>query len=165
VSTAAACLAAVLVVLIFFMACSDHAHAEPELAAETIEAAQQAGVDARDLQGAVNTTGLDPLTYLCVVGEGACPPVPTLANGWPIEGPLGQRIYCIERIESNHGRYMYNPIPVGTEHAQGWLGFLPSTARRYGVTIGNRASEWAGAATMIRSGAGNQFFGVATGQC
>jgi len=34
--------------------------------------AEQAGVDPTDLQGAVNATGLDAATYLCLTGEGRC---------------------------------------------------------------------------------------------
>jgi hypothetical protein len=85
--------------------------------------------------------------------------------GWPLGGALGQRIYCVEAIESHHGAAMWNPTPWYGEHAQGWLGWLPSTARRWGVVIGSRASEWAGAARMIAAGAGGQFFGIAVGRC
>jgi hypothetical protein len=41
---------------------------------ETVALAAEAQVDPLDLQGAVNTTGLDPRTYLCTVGELVCPP-------------------------------------------------------------------------------------------
>ena len=41
--------------------------------ADDLEAiAAEAGVDAVDLRGAVNTTGLGPREYLCAVGEGPC---------------------------------------------------------------------------------------------
>jgi hypothetical protein len=44
---------------------------------EAVEAiAEQAGVDVTDLQGAVNSTGLDPKTYLQMTGELPLP-VPT----------------------------------------------------------------------------------------
>jgi hypothetical protein len=46
-------------------------------------AAAAAGVDVVALQGAVNTTGLDPVTYLCKVGEGACPAPPRAAEPPP----------------------------------------------------------------------------------
>lgn len=143
-------------------------HAEPEPTDETIAVAEEAGVDAWDLQGAVNTTLLEPREYLYAVGELARPAPPS-PPGWPLGGWLGQRIYCVEGIESSHGRFMFNPHgwppPFYSEHAQGWLGFLPSTARRWGVVIGDRASEWAGAARMIQAGAGGQFFGIASGRC
>lgn len=92
-------------------------------------------------------------------------PAGTNPGDWPIGGALGQRIYCVEAIESAHGRLMYNPTPWHGEHAQGWLGYLPSTAQRWGVAIGNRASEWDGAARMIAAGAGGQFAYIAWGRC
>jgi hypothetical protein len=143
-------------------------HAEQFPTDETIAAADEADVDALDLQGAVNTTGLEPRAYLVAVGELSPPwiPLPNLVSpGWPIGGALGQRIFCVEAIESSHGRFMFNPTPWYGEHAQGWLGWLPSTARRWGVVIGDRASEWAGAARMLQAGAGSQFYGVAVGRC
>ena len=133
--------------------------------------ASEAGVDPMDLLGAVNTTGLSPRAYLEASGELAVPPpsLPPLALmppcAWPICGSLGQRIYCVEGIESTHGAHMYNPQPWYGEHAQGWLGFLPSTARRWGAFIGNRWSEWDAAARMIAAGQGQQFYGIAAGIC
>jgi hypothetical protein len=87
--------------------------------------------------------------------------------GWPICGLLGQRIFCVEGIESSHGRFMYNPQPWGRwqEHAQGWLGFLPSTAGVWGALIGDRSSEWDAARRMILAGAGGQFWGIWSGRC
>jgi len=35
--------------------------------------AEQRGIDPVELQGAVNTSGYDAATYLCLVGEGPCP--------------------------------------------------------------------------------------------
>jgi hypothetical protein len=40
---------------------------------EALAAAEQAGVDPLDLQGAANTTGLDPFRYLYATGELAAP--------------------------------------------------------------------------------------------
>jgi hypothetical protein len=144
-------------------------HAEQFPTEETVAAAADAGVDALELQGAVNTTQLEPRAYLIAVGELALPAPPPAPPGWPFGGSLGQRIFCIESIESGHGRWMWNPAgwppPFYNEHAAGWLGWLPSTARRWGVTIGDRVSEWLGAAAMIRAGAGAQFFGVSSGRC
>jgi hypothetical protein len=107
-----------------------------------------------------------PEDVAAVADEAEAPAeVPMTVSGWPISGALGQRIYCIEGIESTHGRWMYNPTSWAGEHAQGWLGFLPSTARRWGAIIGNRASEWDAAARMIAAGAGRQFYGVGAGIC
>lgn len=152
--------------MIGFAACGLHAQEQPT--EDTVAAAEEAGVDPIDLQGAVNTTGLDAHTYLIAVGELAAP-ISALSEvvntGWPFQGPLAQRIFCVEAIESAHGRLMYNPAPWQGEHAQGFLGWLPSTARRWGVVIGNRASEWDGARRMLLAGAGSQFFGIAVGRC
>lgn len=135
---------------------------QPEPTEETLSAAADASVDVTDLMGAMNTTGLDARPYLVAVGELAPPKPP----GWPIGGALGQRIYCIEGIESHHGAAMYNRAPVWNgEHAQGWLGFLPSTARSVGAVIGDRASEWVGAAGMLARGRGREFYGIAAGIC
>jgi hypothetical protein len=105
---------------------------------------------------------VDPPPISAPVADSATPVV----RGWPLGGAIGQRIYCVEAIESHHGAAMYNRTPVWDgEHAQGWLGFLPSTARTWGAAIGNRASEWLAAARMIASGAGSQFWGIAAGRC
>jgi len=133
--------------------------------------ADEAGVNPFELADALATLRANGIEvsaeqYLCDADDWHCPAPPVISScGWPICGLLGQRIYCVEGIESNHGRAMYNPVPVGREHAQGWLGFLPSTAARWGVTIGSRASEWSGAARMIGAGAGAQFAGIAWGRC
>jgi hypothetical protein len=156
-------------------------HAETDPTDETVAAATEAGLDPMLVQGAVNSQpGLDARAYL--QGIGLLPTVPLSASplgaavagdgrptvsgsDWPIGGALGQRIWCIEGIESRHGQAMYNPTPVGREHAQGYLGWLPSTAASVGVTIGNRWSEWQGAATMLARGRGREFAGVAWGVC
>jgi len=134
----------------------------------TVDAAADAGVDALEIQGASNTTGLEPRDYLYSVGELARP-VPPPEPGWPFGGALAQRIFCVEAIESGHGRWMWNPVGLWygnhVEHASGFLGFMPSTARRWGALIGDRASEWRAAASMIHAGAGAAFFGIATGRC
>lgn len=131
------------------------AWADTEPDEQTQAAADEAGVDARDLLGAMNTTGLDAQTYLTAVGElpvtssGAAP---ALACGWPICGPLGTRLYCIEGAESHHNGAAVNP----SSGAAGWLQWLPGTARRWGVQIGNRWSEWQGAAAI--AALGDRFF-------
>jgi hypothetical protein len=134
---------------------------------EVAAVADEAGVSTELLMGAVNTTNLDPREYLYAVGELARPArtVASSPAGWPIGGALGQRIYCIEGIESTHGRSMFNPTPWAGQHAQGWLGWLPSTAASVGVRIGDRVSEWQGAALMLARGRGREFYGVQTGMC
>lgn len=161
------------IAVLFWIVTFIPAHAEPD--ANTVRAAEAANVDPDDLAAAVSTVNaagyaVDPWEFLYSSGELARPaPVIgtalSVTRDWPIGGALGQRLYCIEKIESNHGRAMWNPQPWHGEHAQGWLGWLPSTAARWGVIIGNRASEWNGAARMLARGAGSQFFGVAAGLC
>jgi hypothetical protein len=154
--------------------CTTH----PELLEGLAAAARDASVSESDLLGALNSLWdagidtdaqqyLDPpersLTTSVAVAGGRTLPVPT--SGWPIDGALGQRLYCVEGIESHHGRDMYNPTPWRGEHAAGWLGFLPSTATKWGAEIGNRWSEWNAAARMIAVGQGRQFFGISAGIC
>ena len=135
---------------------------------ELTDAADEAGVSAVDLEGALvslHEAGIDISAhdYLFPPPVAIAPVI--AACGWPICGALGQRIWCIEGIESRHGEAMWNPTAWHGEHASGWLGFLPSTARSVGVMIGNRRSEWQGAAFMLAHGRGLEFFGVASGRC
>ena len=58
----------------------------------------------------------------------------------PLCGPLGHLAYCVEGYESRHDGAAVNR----TSGARGWLQYLPGTARRWGVVIGNRQSEWLG---------------------
>jgi|SRR5262252_2590335 len=80
------------------------------------------------------------------------PAVATDACGMPICGPLGRRIFCIEGGESGHNGAAVNR----RSGASGWLQWLPSTARAWGVVIGNRQSEWSGAARI--AALGERFF-------
>jgi len=43
---------------------------------DTALVAEQYGLDPVELQGAVNTSGYDAATYLCLAGEGLCPKPP-----------------------------------------------------------------------------------------
>jgi len=67
---------------------------------------------------------------------------------WLSDEPLQRRIYCIEFYESGHDGAAYNP----RSGARGWLQYLPSTAQRWGVIIGDRWSEWRGAARIAERG-------------
>lgn len=78
----------------------------------------------------------------------ACASDEVPASDWPIGGALGARIYCVEGYESNHGLHMYNP----SSGATGYLQWLPATARRWGVMVGDRNSEWIGAARVAQLG-------------
>lgn len=151
--------------------------AEQEPTDEARSWAEQTGTDPLAVQGALNSVrevypGLSAEQYLASDGllnlpDNPPPDVMPPPCGWPICGALGQRLYCIEAIESRHGQAMFNAVPWGrwSEHAQGWLGWLPSTARSVGAVIGNRWSEWQGAARMLALGRGREFFGVAAGRC
>jgi len=55
------------------LAAATPGYAETEPTPETIIAAEKNGLDPVALQGAVNESGHDPDTYLCLVGEGKCP--------------------------------------------------------------------------------------------
>jgi|SRR5262245_23237965 len=129
---------------------------------ETAQLAAEHALDEQDLRAAADTVGVSARTYL--EGEGVlAPPIqrigqagaaPTSPSGavsvftLPIDGALGQRLLCIERYESNHTGTARNP----SSGARGWLQWLPSTANAWGVVIGNRASEWAGAARIAARG-------------
>jgi len=121
---------------------------------------------------AVPTIGLlatAPVSAVASQGDSAVAGAGALTSpggsDWPIGGALGQRLFCVEGIESHHGQAMWNPTPIGHEHASGWLGFLPSTAARWGADIGNRSSEWNAAARMLAAGHGREFYGVGAGLC
>jgi len=82
------------------------------------------------------------------------PPAVTFEScGQPLCSSLGYRIYCIEGYESGHYGGALNP----RSGARGWLQWLPSTARAYGVVIGDRRSEWTTAA-WIHDTYGERFF-------
>lgn len=68
--------------------------------------------------------------------------------GLPICGPLGARLWCIEGYESRHFGGALNR----SSGAAGWLQWLPATARRWGVIIGDRQSEWSAAARIASLG-------------
>lgn len=85
-----------------------------------------------------------------VAAAGDSTPVPDCYL--PICGPLGARLYCVEGYESHHLATAYNP----TSGARGWLQWLASTARQWGVVIGNRQSEWSAAAQI--AALGQRFF-------
>jgi hypothetical protein len=57
------------------------AHADEIATPEVVDVAAEAGVDPMDLQGAVNTTRLEPRAYLVAVGELGPPPAPEPAVG------------------------------------------------------------------------------------
>jgi hypothetical protein len=134
------------------------------VALDTIAAANEAGRPLVDVLGAADTMGMPARAYLISVGElaspaaspptGVAPPQPLGAApaSLPIDGPLGRRLLCIERYESNHSASAVNR----SSGARGWLQWLPSTARQWGVRIGDRQSEWNAAARI--AALGERFF-------
>jgi hypothetical protein len=118
------------------------------------DAASDARVDETDLLGALLTVGeASPREYLYRTGELERPYTPALvSDGLPVGGALGRRLLCIERYESNHSATALNR----SSGARGWLQWLPSTARQWGVIVGDRASEWNAAARI--AALGERFF-------
>jgi hypothetical protein len=113
-------------------------HAD-DVSAEVNEAAVLAHVSPVDLAGAVNSTGVDPYTYLRSTGE--LPPVALSGS------PLGKvdslptravdpRVACLERKESG-GANVWNARGSG---AGGVMQYLPSTFARGAAELGH--PEW-----------------------
>lgn len=145
---------------------------EVDIPDRVAEAAQAAEVDSLDLLGAVITTGTDdPYEYLYGVGELARPvKKPTVATVGTAayiasQSRYGQRAVCVSRIETGAWTAFYNPTPVGREHAQGYFGWLPSTAATVGAQIMNLDSEIRGFDIMLDRGRGREFYGIAAGIC
>jgi hypothetical protein len=130
-------------------------HADPAQA-EVKAAAEQAGVDVVDLQGAVNDTGMDPFVYLRGVGElpPLVPPKPppvVVVTSTPL-------VDCIIRAESRG-----NPSAVNPRSGASGLGqFLPSTWRttpqgKAGLSVFDPAANRAAVAWMLSVGRGGEF--------
>lgn len=83
---------------------------------EVALAAEEVGVDPVQLRGAVNTTGLDARSYLCVVGEGPCPKP-------KLNPSIESRLDCIQWQESRGVAAATNP----RSRAAGPFQFLWST--------------------------------------
>lgn len=112
---------ALLVVLL----CAVTARAQTQVPDEIATVADEAGIDPIRLLGAVNTTNLDPRTYLCRVGELPCPaPVFTVwdllqskcespSGGWHTN--TGNSYYGGLQMDMtfwrNHGGLAYAPRP------------------------------------------------------
>jgi Transglycosylase SLT domain len=122
--------------------------------AETIaDVAAELGVDAVDLAGAVNTTGYDPRTYLCLVNEGPCPKPAVVAST-----PLERRADCIIFRESRGYAGAVNP----RSGASGLGQFLPSTWRttpqgRAGYSVFDPVANRAAVVWMLQVGRGREF--------
>lgn len=160
--------------LVIVMAASARAQTSVTIPDEVAAVADEAGVSAEDLLGAVYTTNLDARTYLCRVGEMACPRPPTLRQYAYEQYP--DVAVCIERIvqvESN-GWFTggYNPVAWGRwrEHATGLGGFLPSTwattpQGKAGLSIFDGYAQVDAINFMIKAGRGREFAAVLWGRC
>lgn len=113
--------------------------------------ADEAGVDAIDLLGAMHTTGLDARTYECWADGLLCPPAPRSSA----------LVDCVIEHES-HG----NPRAVNARTGAAGLGqFLPSTWRttpqgKVGMSVFDPAANRAAVAWMISVGRGREFVGI-----
>lgn len=133
--------------------------AHPAKAAEDITTvATEAGVDPTDLEGAVNSTQLEPREYLQAVGEIARPvPVRTVPTG---------RLACIARVESHNDPDARNP----RSGAAGLFQFLLSTwmttpqgkagLSRYDPVAATDAAQW-----MVNQGRIREWQAVTMGYC
>ena len=115
-------------------------------------AADGSGMGGADLTGVTdNVGGQQPQADDNVAAAPTTAPdltVESPAQQRPIGGALGNRLYCIEGFESGHSGAAVNR----SSGARGWLQWLPSTARAWGVVIGDRQSEWLGAARIASRG-------------
>jgi hypothetical protein len=122
---------------------------------EVIAAADQAGVDPVELQGALNTTHLAPLEYLYQTGH--------LKR--PVPKPTG-RLACIAWVESRNDPNATNP----RSKAAGLYQFLWSTwattpqgragLSPYDPAAATEAAEW-----MVRQGRIREWVAVSGGYC
>jgi hypothetical protein len=110
-----------------------------EVAPDVQEAAAAAGVDAVKLQGAVNSVGTDPWSYLYSAGELARPAPSVPAS-------LQLRVACLEAAESG-GANVWNRSGSG---AGGVLQYFPGTFARGAREIGHpEYSLWVPAQARI----------------
>jgi len=115
--------------------------------AELDDAAAEAGVDAIDLRGAVNSTGLAPRAYLLAVGE----LVPAVSLREPPPDALDRLVGCLAWAESRNDPSAYNRRSGAT----GLLQFLPSTwmSTPYaGSSIWDSSAQWQAARWMVSVG-------------
>jgi hypothetical protein len=122
------------------------------------EAAAQAGVDAQDLLGAVNTTGVDPYVYLRGVGE--LPPLkPPAATSNP-------RVECIIAHESRGNPGAVNPRSGASGLGQFLRGTWLSTPQgRAGLSVFDPVANRAAVVYMLAVGRAREFVAVSAGYC
>jgi hypothetical protein len=137
-------------------------HAD-DVSAEVSSAAAAAHVDPIDLAGAVNSTGVDPYTYLR--GTGELPPLPVDRPGLATS-PVSGRAACIIARESGG-----NPRAVNPRTGASGLGqFLFSTwlttpQGRAGASVFDPAANRAAVQYMLDAGRAREFSVVTSGLC
>lgn len=161
------------------VASAEVARAEP-ISPDVQSWADWVGLDAIELQGAVNTTGLHPEDYLVATGIVAPLPTPTtptprssassIAAYITSHSRYGARATCVSRIETGSWTAYWNPQgwppPYYNEHAQGYFGWLPSTARSVELyAIMDLDEEIAAFDRMLDRGRGREFYGISAEIC
>jgi hypothetical protein len=140
----------------FLLATAVMASHADDVSAEVSEAAAAAHVNPLDLQGAVNSTGVDPYTYLR--GTGELPPLQPVGRVSP---PVDGRVACIIRYESRGDARAVNP----RSRAAGLGQFLPSTwmttpQGRAGLSVFDPSANRAAIAYMLGAGRALEFDAV-----
>jgi hypothetical protein len=139
--------------------------------AEILSAAEQAGVDPAELQGAVDSTGLDPFVYLRSVGELAPledPPEPyhPLPPTQPPRAvlPSGGFNYLVECIIAHESRgyaYAVNPYSGAAGLGQFLRSTWSSTPQgRAGLSVFDPVANRSAIAWMLAVGRGAEFVGL-----
>ena len=142
---------------------SHAADPDPDPGPQIAHAAELAGVDQTDLEGALHTTGLtNPYAYLRAVGELENPPsLPPPVQASPANAPAvvsSATAECIIRAES-HG----NPGAVNPRSGAAGLGqFLPTTwastpQGRAGLSVFDPVANRAAVNWMLSVGRGREF--------
>lgn len=135
-------------------------HAD-EASAEILEAAAAANVDPVNLQGAVNSTGLDPFVYLRGVGE--LPPQPATPPPAPV---ASGRVDCIVHYESQDDARAVNPRSGAAGLGQFTLSTWRSTPQgRAGLSVFDPSANRAAVGWMLSAGRSREFAVVTAGLC
>ena len=158
---AAGLLAGMVIATVAGAAVGSHAD---DVQAEVLSAAVAAGVRPQDLQGAINSVGVDPYTYLRSTGE--LPPLPKEPAASASPPAINMRVMCIIRYESEN-----NPRAVNPQSGAAGLGqFTASTWRttpqgRAGLSVFDAVANRAAVAYMLQAGRSREFSVVTAGLC
>jgi hypothetical protein len=129
---------------------------------DVAQAAEIAGVAPDDLAGAVNTTGMDPASYLCRVGEGDCPSPPPA----PAAPARSSRVACIIAHESGGDPNATNASSKAAGLGQFlWSTWATTPQGRAGLSPYNPAANAAAIQYMLDAGRGREFVAVSRYGC